>query len=144
MPLSSRDEDQLRILSSFHYVLAALQALVAVFPAVDLVVGLGIVREPPGSGAGSYGWTLIATSLLAMVLGLAWATLTVMTGRRLREKRAHSFCMFVAGINCFFFPFGTILGALTLIVLKRPSVKAAFGGTTHLPNVASWEDRELP
>ena len=32
----------------------------------------------------------------------------------------------VAGIECIFMPFGTVLGVLTLLVLMRPSVKALF------------------
>jgi len=143
---SSRDEDQLRLLSVFHYVLGALQVVVAVFPAVDLILGMGIVAGRAGEGVqtSSYGWTLIGTSVLAMVLGLGLAALTFAAGRRLRTHRAHSFCLVVAAINCFFFPLGTILGVLTLIVLKRPTVKAAFGATTYDPNVATWEDRTLP
>lgn len=137
----------MRLLSAFHYVLGGLQALVAVFPVIDLIMGIGIVTqrmaEPPGA-AQSYGWSLVGTSVFALALGLGLATLTIMAGRRLREQRAHSFCMVVAAINCFFFPFGTILGVLTLIVLKRPAVREAFGATTHHPNVARWEDRPLP
>lgn len=144
---NARDEDQLRLLARLHYVLAAMQALLALFPVIDLVLGMGIVA---GRSAGSqepsssYGWALIGSSVLAVTLGLALAALTMMAGRRLAEQRAHSFCMFVAAINCFFFPFGTILGAWTLIVLKRPRVREAFGAKTHLPNVATWEGRKLP
>jgi Fe2+ transport system protein B len=144
--LSSRDEDQLRLLSIFHYVLGALQVLVALFPAVDLTMGMGVVSGRFGEVAepASYGWTLIGTSVLALILGLGLSVLTIMAGRRLAEHRAHSFCLVVAAVNCFFFPFGTILGVLTLIVLKRPAVREAFGATTYDPNVATWEDRPLP
>ncbi|MGD8607765.1 MAG: hypothetical protein PVH21_10760 [Myxococcales bacterium] len=144
--LSSRDEDQLRLLSIFHYVLGALQAVVALFPAVDLFLGMGIVtgRSGEGTGPASYGWTLVGTSVLAMVLGLGLSSLTIATGRRLAEHRARSFCMVIAAVNCFFFPLGTIVGVLTLIALKRPAVKEAFGATTYDPNIATWEDRPLP
>ena len=145
--MNTRDEDRLRLLSIFHYVLAAMQVLLALFPVIDLVLGMGIVTgrvaESPEQSS-SYGWTLIGSSVLAVVVGLVLAALTIMAGRRLAAWRAHSFCVFVAAINCFFFPFGTILGVLTLIVLKRPAVREAFGAKTRLPNVATWEGRRLP
>lgn len=144
--MSSRDEDQLRLLSIFHYLLAALQGVVASFPVIDLAMGLGIVTgrlgQPPGPQ--SYGWALVGSSVFAMAIGLGLTVLTIMAGRRLAQRRAHSFCMFVAAINCFFFPFGTILGVLTLIVLKRPQVREAFGAKTHHPNIAAWESKRLP
>jgi len=36
------------------------------------------------------------------------------------------FCFVVACIECLFMPFGTVLGAFTIIVLMRPSVKNLF------------------
>jgi hypothetical protein len=36
------------------------------------------------------------------------------------------YCMVVAGIECIFMPFGTILGVFTLITLTKDSVKGIF------------------
>jgi len=36
------------------------------------------------------------------------------------------FCLVMAGVECIFTPFGTVLGVLTIIVLVRPSVKELF------------------
>jgi hypothetical protein len=36
------------------------------------------------------------------------------------------FCLVMAGIQCIFMPFGTVLGVFTIIVLMRNSVKEAF------------------
>jgi hypothetical protein len=33
----------------------------------------------------------------------------------------------IAAVECIFFPFGTVLGVLTIIVLMRPSIKSLFG-----------------
>jgi len=33
----------------------------------------------------------------------------------------------MAGVECMFMPFGTVLGVFTIIVLMRPSVKEIFG-----------------
>jgi hypothetical protein len=48
-------------------------------------------------------------------------------GPHLGRRRGHAFCFVVACLACLFMPFGTVLGAFTIIVLSRPSVKARFG-----------------
>jgi hypothetical protein len=59
----------------------------------------------------------------------AWALAiaVAMAGSQLKRRAAYNYCLVVAGIECIFMPFGTVLGVLTLIVLMRPSVKALFG-----------------
>jgi hypothetical protein len=47
-------------------------------------------------------------------------------GRFLARRKHHLFCLVVAGVECLFFPFGTVLGVFTIIVLMRPSVQQAF------------------
>jgi len=44
----------------------------------------------------------------------------------LKQRRARTFCMVVAGITCFGIPYGTCLGVCTFIVLGRPSVAELF------------------
>ena len=39
----------------------------------------------------------------------------------------------MAGIECMFTPFGTVLGVFTIIVLMRPEVKTMFGIVTAPP-----------
>ena len=36
------------------------------------------------------------------------------------------YCLVMAGIECLFMPFGTVLGVFTIIVLMRESVKEMF------------------
>ena len=47
-------------------------------------------------------------------------------GRSIKRRKRHAFCLVVAGLSCFFMPFGTILGVFSLIVLNRPSIKLLF------------------
>ena len=58
------------------------------------------------------GWTLAVAMAIA--------------GRKLAVRRSYTYCLVVAGIECLFMPFGTVLGVFTIIVLIRPSVKALF------------------
>ena len=72
------------------------------------------------------------------------AVTTFFAGWRLAQRRARPFCLWVAAVNCFFFPFGTALGIFTLVVLSRPEAREAFASASPLPNVAAWEDTTLP
>ncbi len=42
-------------------------------------------------------------------------------------RRHRTFSIVIASLSCMSFPFGTILGVFTLIVLVRPSVKILYG-----------------
>lgn len=145
--MSSRDQSQLQALRAFHTVVAVLEASFAVLPVLYLTTGLQIVHdrftERPELTE-SFGWGVVGWSVLTIAASVVLAILTFTAGRRLRQRRSYSFCQTVAAINCIFFPFGTILGVLTLIVLKRPSVREAFDVKYRHPNVAAWEGTKLP
>lgn len=146
-PLSSRDQSQLQALRAFHTVVAVLEASFAVLPVLYLTTGLQIARDrftDMPELTESFGWGVVTWSVLTIGASLVLAILTFVAGRRLGQRRSHSFCQTVAAINCIFFPFGTILGVLTLIVLKRPSVREAFDTKPRHPNVAAWEGTKLP
>lgn len=145
---SRKDAAQLNVLSIFHNLVAALWVVVALFPIVYLGTGMDIVEGRFAGAAAelskTFGWSVILWSTATIVLSLAMAVLTFMAGWRLAQRRARSFCITVAAVNCFFFPFGTILGILTIIVLKRPSIGETFRTRPPHANVAAWEDKELP
>jgi MFS family permease len=72
------------------------------------------------------GWFFILFSLAWILLGLAYAACIAIAGRCLSRRRNRAFCFVMAGISCGFFPFGTVLGVFTLLVLSRESVRALF------------------
>lgn len=136
-PLGAQDADHLRLLSIFHYVVAGITALFSLFPLIHLVMGLAIVTGhlPMESEQGNdpfdprlFGWFFVAFAGAFIAGGLTLAGFMAYAGRCLAQRRRHVLCMVVAGISCCFMPFGTVLGVFTLIVLLRPSVKAAFVG----------------
>jgi hypothetical protein len=57
---------------------------------------------------------------------LSLAALLAVAGRRLKQRRSHTFCLVVAGLTCMNMPLGTVLGVFTLVVLTRPGVREAF------------------
>jgi hypothetical protein len=132
---SLRDRGLLARLAIFHYALAALQAGMAATLAAML-----LASTPSKGGA----WSLAVSWTLAASVA-ALAVLTFVAGRRIVERQAYSYCLTVAALNCFYFPFGTVIGILTLITLKRPSVRDAFPPSRSIsPNLDAWENRTLP
>ncbi|MFW5858040.1 MAG: hypothetical protein ACOCX4_09190 [Planctomycetota bacterium] len=128
---ASQDEEHLRLLEIFHYVMGGLAGLFALFPIIHLVVGFGIIVSANASEDGSgppafFGWFFVGIALLFICIGLAMAGAIVTTGRYLAQRRRHLFCLVVAGLECAAFPFGTVLGVFTIIVLSRDSVKQLF------------------
>jgi hypothetical protein len=131
---TSQDTEHLKLLSIFHYVVGGLMALVACFPIIHLIIGTTMVLGGFGHGRSgeaspaAVGWVFIVIALVIIGLGWTLALCTVIAGRSLAQRRRYMFCLIVAGImavTCM--PFGTVLGVFTIIVLLRPSVKAAFG-----------------
>jgi len=126
----NQDLEHLNLLSIFHYVVGGLTALFACFPLIHFFVGLGIASgafdDTPGE-ARLLGVGLMVFSGLFIASGWALAAAMIMVGRFLNRRTRHTFCLVVAGIECIFMPFGTVLGVFTIVVLMRDSVKTLFG-----------------
>ncbi len=136
MALTREDEDQLRLLSIFHYVVAGLMALFSMFPLLHFAMGAAMVFAPEKlgeSGKGGpppelFGWFFMVFAGAFIVAGLAVAICVALSGRFIARRRHYLFCLVVAGVAAVMcMPFGTMLGIFTIIVLMRTSVKEAFG-----------------
>ena len=138
----TKDEEHLRLLSIFHFVVAGMTALFALFPIIHLLIGLAIVSGALQPTEGDeipafFGWFFVLFAGTWIVLGLAFAVVIALGGRALRRRQHHTFCLVVAGIACLLMPFGTVLGVFTIIVLMRDSVKEMFGGQLHSVGTAT-------
>lgn len=127
------DFEHLRLLSIFHYLLAAIMALASMLPLIHFCIGVLMVAgalEPPDAEAdiamGIFGWFFIVIPALFIFAGLTLSAMVALAGRRLVRQTHYTFCLVVAAVLCAFFPFGTVLGVFTLLVLMRPGVKASF------------------
>lgn len=133
----SDDLEHLKLLSIFHYIAAALLALLSLLPLFHLIAGLTMIQWTvhtpqeafPGLLAGGCLAMLAATWML---IGLSSAACLATAGHFLARRRHHTFCLAVAGVACLFMPVGTILGVFTILVLVRPSVRALFPPPTLL------------
>lgn len=130
----NQDAEHLRLLSIFHYVVAGLAALFALFPLIYTTVGaifIFVARHgtpKPGEELPPefLGWIFVGIGSLLFLIGMAMAICILIAGRSLSRRKGYSFALVMACIECLFLPFGTILGVFTIIVLSRESVKALF------------------
>ena len=129
----TQDEDHLRLLSIFHYVVAGLAGLFSLFPIFHLVLGLFFIFAPDKFAGGKgppppafIGWMFVIFAIVFITVGLIFAGFVMTNGRFLAKRKHYMFCMVMGGIECIFMPFGTVLGVVTIIVLMRDSVKAMF------------------
>ena len=132
--LTPRDTEQLRMLVIGHYVVAGIQAAMGCLGIFHLGMGVLIVASPDnrvGRGAQAdpawVGWLFIGMAVTFMAISWSLAVALLLGARRLARRRGYLFCLVVAFFAAILsMPLGTALGACTLIVLLRPSVKAAF------------------
>lgn len=147
---NAEDAEHLSALSIGHFILAGVALLGGVPMLVYGVAGARLVDEfgsdlsmamgdiPGQPGAGPFGGnpdailqdltTLLTTMIAAVVLfALVSAIHLVVVGVKIRQRRWWTFCYLTGWGECLMFPFGTILGIFTIIVLSRSSVKRLFG-----------------
>jgi hypothetical protein len=128
------DEEHLRLLSIFHYVVAGIAGLLSLFPVFH--IGMGVLmlagkfsqpNEPPLDDL--FGWMFIAMGSAIMAAGLVFSVCVALAGRYLSQRRHYMFCLVMACIECMFMPFGTVLGVLTIITLQKQPVRQLFAPT---------------
>ena len=125
----NQDREHLKLLSIFHYVVGAMTALFACFPLIHLAIGIAMLcgafdgRDAPPRVLGLL-FVIFAT--IFILCGWVLAACMIIAGDKLARYRARTYCLVIAGIECIFMPFGTVLGVFTIIVLMRDSVKGLF------------------
>lgn len=129
----SDDEHHLQLLSIFHYIVAALTALFACLPVFHFTTGIGLFitgltqpQETDGFPMALFGLMFAVIGGSFILFGWIFAVCIALTGYFLSKRKRYTFCLVMAGIECTFTPFGTVLGIFTILVLVRPSVKELF------------------
>ncbi len=127
-----QDEEHLKLLSIFHYIVGGLAGIFAMFPILHFVIGLVIIfasgriegkGEPPPA---FIGWIFVIFAGMIITAGWSFAVCVIVAGRFLARRKRYLFCLVMAGVECIFMPFGTVLGVFTIIVLMRESTKELF------------------
>ena len=121
-----RDEEYLKLLSIFHYVVGGLAGFFACFPLIHFCLGVAMLVGAIDGAPTFVGLLLVFMATLVILGGWALAVCLIIAGRKLAKRKNYMFCLVMAAISCVFMPFGTVLGVFTIIVLVRPSVKELF------------------
>ena len=129
----NNDDQHLHLLSIFHYIVAGVTALISCFPIIHFTVGVGIMiaslTQPQDYGnfpGFFFGLMFAVIGGSIILIGWILAICIALAGRFLSRRKHYTFCLVMAGIECAFTPFGTVLGVFTIIVLVRQSVKELF------------------
>jgi hypothetical protein len=135
----NQDQEHLKLLSIFHYIVGGIAALFSFFPIIHLVLGILFLFAPDRiQGSGGFppppfiGWIFAILGTSFMLLGWAFAACLIMAGQFIARCKHYIFCLVIASLNCLFMPFGTVLGVFTIVVLMRPSVKTLFYPSENL------------
>jgi hypothetical protein len=133
-PQATTSDENLRQLSIFHYIWAAMGIFGLAFLALHYsfmttMMDPGMLakadKPPPPEMLhfmGMFKWFYLAFALY----GVTTMVLNVLAAMWLRARRNWMFCMVVAGINCISMPLGTILGIFTIVVLSKDPVRESF------------------
>ncbi|MGB7158298.1 MAG: hypothetical protein WBD40_09550 [Tepidisphaeraceae bacterium] len=130
---SSADDQHLRLLALFHYIWGGITVAFSSLAIIYIILG-GIMLASPNSLASPgqppppalVGWMFVLMGGVFLVLGWTLGGLTIYSGRCMSRRRARTFSIVMAAINCLSFPLGTTLGVFTILVLARPTVKAEY------------------
>ena len=127
------DADHLKLLAIFHFILAGFALAALGFLFLHWLIMHTLIFNPETQKNAKSGpppaaffiifnsfYLFVGAGILTMGLG------NVVSGWCLITRRARMFSLVMAGINCLGFPFGTILGVFTFIVLFRDSVTALY------------------
>jgi len=133
--LSDEDANHVNLLGIFHYVLGGITLVFAFCPSLHLTLGIAMLMGGLEDEAGEappviFGVIFTVIPVLLMITGWVLGGVMLYAAGCLRQHQRLTLCQVLAGTECIFMPFGTVLGVLTLIVLNRPQVRAAFDTAT--------------
>jgi hypothetical protein len=125
------DDENIRLLRICYFIAACFTAVFSIFilfyTFFFTFMFTQFAGHPGESGPPAFVGRLIGVFgglLFLFMIGIA--VMQFLTGQRLGERRSRIFCMVIAGITCISFPYGTLLGVWTFLVMARPTVKRTF------------------
>ncbi len=124
----TRDRDLLRVLAIFHWVFGGMALLASLVPLVMLGFGVflaaGPGQEDPEATIASVVLTCLGIAL--GTLAFCYGTGMVLAGRGLWSQKRWVLCLVMAAVTCILFPYGTVLGALSVVMLAKNGVRERF------------------
>ena len=140
--LVDRDQEQLRLLTLFHYITAGVTVVFGSIPLIHVAVGVAflvlpeIFPSPPSSKGGGppreIGFLFAGLGGLFVAAGWTLALLHFLTARYLAQRRNYWFCLVVSGLSSLACTFSNaIVGIATIVILSRDSVRALFSSSPN-------------
>jgi hypothetical protein len=125
----TEDEQHLDLLAIFHYIVGGLTAVFSCIFLVHVAIGIAMLHgafDGKGAPPKFFAWLFIILPSVFILAGWTLSGFIVAAGRRLKRRVSRTFCLVIAGLECFLMPFGTVLGVFTIVVLMKDSVKQIF------------------
>ena len=129
------DEEQLRLLTFFHYVSGTITIMFSSMFIFHLIF-FGYMTSNPEffnnedvenvKEAMQFMQFFVAVFGAFVVLGIAYGICEIMSGVFIKRRKHRVFSMIIAIPRIIFIPYGTILSVFTLILLDRGSIKSLY------------------
>jgi len=136
------DEEHLKLLSLFHYISGGLTFAFSFFFVFQFIIFFTILNNLPFDKFDTvltgghnmapvffnffyYLWLIIF--LIFIVIGI----LEILAARFIKLRKYRVFTFIIGILNLFSFPYGTILGVMTIIILNRYSVVALYNSSMN-------------
>ena len=136
--ISSRDQEQLKLLEIFHYVMLGLAVGGMAFLFIHYTIMstafsnphmFDNAKQPPPFDPVQFIHAFVWFYLFIGAWGVLSFFANLVAAICLHHRKKRMLSLVVAGFNCINMPFGTALGVCTIIVLVRPSVIALYQET---------------
>ena len=128
----NQDEQHLKLLTIFHYVVGGLTALFTCIFFIHLFIGVAMLTGAIDDAPTFIGLMFVVMAIVFITFGWTLAVCIIIAGSNLAKRKRHMFCLVIAAISCINTPLGTVLGIFTIIVLMRPSVKELFAANKNI------------
>ena len=135
-----QDDTNLNNLAIAHYVIGGVMVLFSCLPLIHVFVGLGMISEgsdlfgnaksPPPP---AFGWIFFLAGLAFFVFAQSISISVIVSGRFLKRRKNYPFSFIIGCLTCMFFPFGTVLGVFTIVLLSRETVKGKYEAAKNPP-----------
>jgi hypothetical protein len=132
---TQEDASHLNTLAICHFVYGGFLAFLGLIGLVYVGVGVLVAANmsvpsahgtSPGPPAAAIGGLIAVIGGAIMLFVWAKAAFVIYSGMCLKRRQKRVLSMVAACLCCIYFPLGTVLGAFTLVVLSRASVKALY------------------
>jgi hypothetical protein len=132
------DADYLRLLRVLHYIWGTVCCLWGLVGVAYIWAGESAVKHfERGPAEGNipliFGQLFVTSSILLVVLLEICGVLSLFAARKYGLGNGYRACFAAAIVNCILIPVGTAMGVFALLVLNRPSVRAAFSKRDQSP-----------